>query len=453
MPKSKPWSEEEAAIAARMREGHSTYAEIAARLGRSSNSVEHALRSRNVKLPEVPKFDPRDVADPTDVEVLRLEREKLELQQRVKELNAKLTATHREQGLFQELAQVIRTTSVPLPPARQTKITPKKDATPCDLVLLLADEHADEVVNCQASWGLEEYNFNIFRVRLQRLFDLVVEYSTIHLPRHHFERLWIFKLGDSINGDVHGHGPRNHFANTLKAALAVGDVEAQFVSGLLPFFECGVHVVGVSGNHPRRSSAGKKDFDGPLDNFDYLVGTQMATRLAPAIDEGRASVTLPEAWSAFVRVRNGLWALNHGDDATSYTGLPWVGFDRRNNRVQTALQTLNERVNFFCYGHFHTPANFISGGAKSVHSGAWCAADTYALNRLAMAGEPQQDLMVIDDKPGTQGLILPIPIYVRDAQREQQYRAQEYDPALGRHLVLDTVRPKTSEGFQVVKVS
>src|SRR6185312_16236588 len=102
-----------------------------------------------------------------------------------------------------------------------------------------------------------------------------------------------------------------------------------------------------------------------------------------------------------------------------YTGLPWVGFDRRNNRVQAALIQAQQHVDFFAYGHYHTPAEFPSAGALSFHNGAFPGTDPYALGRLAISREPQQNLYVIDDSPGMRGLILPIPFYVRDEVRER----------------------------------
>jgi len=398
-----------------------------------------------------------DRPDPTDSRVLKLERQLSEAQSELRDYERKLKALHKQESLFEQVAGVVREVVQPLPALKSsgTRLpdVTAGDRTCCDFVLILADEHADEVVSREATWGIEQYDYNIFRVRLQRLRDLVRDYATVHLPRHRAERLWVFKLGDSVNGDIHGHGPKNHFANTIKSAIAVGDAEAQFVQSLIPYFPLGVHVVGVSGNHARKNVNIKKDYDdeGPHDSFDYLVGIQMATRLANEIAAGRCSVTLPKAWSAYVEVRNMIWALNHGDDVTSYTGLPFVGFDRRNNRVQSMLGRVRSRADAFVAGHFHMPAAFPSAGGTSYHSGCWVAADPYALNRLAAGGEPQQLLLVVGDKPRERGILLPIPLYLRHEETEVAYREGTYQPDLGQSTALDSVTPEVTTGLHIVR--
>jgi hypothetical protein len=436
--------------------------------GRTQNAVQQRISKGPPKLRKAAQLsaekhrkarigltaEPEERIDPTNAEVLRLERLLQESEASKRDSERKVKALQKEAGLFEQVAGVVREVVQPLPTSGAIlqdgrAATQAGDRTPCDFVLILADEHADEVVSREATWGIEQYDFNIWRCRLSRLRDLTRDYATIHLPRHAPERLWVFKLGDSVNGDIHGHGPKNHFANTIKSAIAVGDAEAQFVQSLIPYFPLGVHVVGVSGNHGRRSE--KKDYEGPLDNYDFLVAVQMAARLKEEIDAGRCSVTTPDAWSAYVQVRSMLWGLSHGDDTTGYTGLPWVGFDRRNNRVQTLLGRVERRADAFCYGHYHTPASFPSAGAVSFHSGCWTAADPYAINRLAAGGEPQQRLLVIGDKERERAILLNISLYTRHEETEAAYRRGEYEPDLGQTTTLDYVIPKSEGGLNVVR--
>lgn len=422
------------------------WTEIGDRLGISRDAARRAYaRAVGVEAARAP-------LDPTHPQLLRLERDNALLADTVRELKRKVRATHREAALFDALAETIKEHAAPFPVAPAPAFDSRKvglQRTPVDAVLLLSDEHADQVIDPAVVWGLEDYDFNIFRCRLQRLADVITEYVTIHLPAHQFERLWIFKLGDTVNGDIHDAGPRNHFANTVKAALAVGDAEAQFVQQLLPHFPGGVHVVGVSGNHPRRTRM--KDYDGPHDNYDYLAGVQLATRLGAEIAAGRVTVTLPESFSAYVEVRGRLWALNHGDDVLGYSGIPWVGFDKRNNRVQSILATADEHADYFAYGHYHTAAEFASAGGRSFHSGAWTYVDPFALEKLALGGhEPVQTLYVMDDK---HGIILPVPIYTRDRSRESAFRAGRYEPLIGRGLAVDAVNPqgRATPGVNIIR--
>jgi hypothetical protein len=394
--------------------------------------------------------------DPTNAEILRLERAVANRDETIRGLNAKIKVMHRDASIGEEMAGVIRTETRPLPPIPApafARIQDKaaKDATPCSFVMLLSDQHADAKYEREATWGLERFDFDVFRCRLERLRDLTRDYATVHLPRHRPEQLVILSLGDALNGDIHGMGPKNAFANTIKAAIATGDAQAQMIQSLLPHFPLGVHVIGLSGNHARRSNMKDYSQSGPHDSYDYLVGVQMATRLSAEIDKGRCSVTLPNSWSAFVRVRQTLIACNHGDEVNAMVGLPFVAFDRRNGRVQSMLAGVGERADIFVAGHWHTPAAFASAGGMSYHSGSFASPDPYAITRLAVGNEPQQLVLAIGDKPGPRGVLLPIPIYLRDEAKEEAFHAGTFTPELGRITALEVVTPAPSEGLHIIE--
>jgi len=380
-------------------------------IGREVGMSRDAVRRRLAKMSAM--LDTTRSADPTHNAILELERDRVVLKRELETVRRKLEAAHLDNALYEQLAEVIRDSVAPLPsPTWQHAAPAAGDGGAVDAVLLLSDEHGDEVLTADATNGLEVYDFRVFQMRLDRLRDKVILWTQKLLPAHRFNRLFVFKLGDAVNGDIHEQGPRNAFGNTLKAALAVGDAEAMMIDVLSNYFPGGVYVVGVSGNHPRRAS--RKDYDGPHDNFDYLVGTQIATRLA---NNGNVTVVLPESYTAYVEIAGRVWALNHGDDVVGYSGIPWVGFDKRNNRIQSILATAKTRADYFVYGHYHTAASFASAGGQSFHSGPWTFVDTYAMNKHALGGhEPTQTLFVVHEKFG---VILPIPIFTRDLAAER----------------------------------
>lgn len=410
-------------------------------VGRRYAKIAHRVGAGGA--PALPPPPPPPM-DPTHPDILDRDRQISVLRERLRNTNKQLEALHRRDTMVKQLADVVRESAQPLPPAPQVmyyegELAPKRHAV--DFVALLSDQHADEVVNRSSVWGLEEFNFDIFRARLGRYRDLIRDYAVKHLPRYKPEKLWVFHLGDSVHGDIHDNGPRNHFRNTIKAALAVGDAQAQMIQSLVPCFEQ-IVVVCVSGNHPRRSKG--KVYESPHDNFDYLVATQMATRLA---SEPTVSVIAPDSWTAFVEVRGRVWALNHGDEVTSYTGLPWVGFDRRSNRLQTLAASADVKIDYFAYGHYHTQALFTSAGGVSFHNGAFPAMDPYSIERVSVGRPPMQWLFVQDDE---RGVIMQLPILIRDESVEEMVRCGVYEPELGRRLTIDEITPAPDGGFELI---
>ena len=375
--------------------------------------------------------------DPIHPELRRLERLVTVEKARASDLQRKLEEADKKTDAVAAVVEEIQATVEPFrnpPGPRLVAVDP--EATPSSMVSLWSDFHADAVVDPDSVWGLEDYDFDIFRTRMQRLTDLHCDYLTQHLPRHHFEDLWVFGLGDNLHGDIHGHGPHNHFKSTPKAAIATGDVLADALYSIYAETGVPIRVVAVSGNHPRRSV--RKDYDGPQDNFDYVSWVQAATRLR---DLEHIDIVLPNSWTAFVEVRGRTWCLNHGDDVVGYAGHPWYGFSRKNGRIQSVIRNRDLQVDYFAYGHFHTPAMVAESAHQSWHNGAMPVTDTFAAEKVSACNDPQQWSFVVDD---ARGIIDILPLYVRDEEKEFLFRAGEYNPPIGRMTALDLVRPATS---------
>lgn len=321
------------------------------------------------------------------------------------------------------------------PPAPKPRVV-ASSATPVSMVSILSDIHADAIIDLDSTWGLEDYDFDVARARMERWTDLQIAYLTKHLPQHHFEELWVLGLGDYLHGDIHGHGPRNHFRSTPKAAIATGDLVADSLYEIWTQTGVPIRVVSVSGNHPRRSA--RKDFDGPQDNYDYVTMVQAATRLR---EVAGIDIALPNAWTALVEIRGKIWCLNHGDDVTGFAGHPWYGFSRKNARVQAIVARKDVRVDYFVYGHFHTPAMVSESAHTSWHNGAFPLTDAFAAEKVSACNTPQQWAFVQDE---SRGILNCLPLYVQDLGLEMRLRAGSWDPRLGKNTGLDIVAPETT---------
>ncbi len=417
---------------------HGAIVRVAKRLGKTKDAAESALhnlpdwdvlRNKGRALALNGEAPAKVEHDPVDPALRKAERRVVVLSDEVGQLRRKLKHSDRKDGIVLELAEQLESFVQPMLRPGFPRLKPiSNEQEPVDAVVSLSDQHGDSVIRTSGSWGLERYDFNVYRCRIWEWAKMIGRYCSVHLPNYKFETLWVWHLGDAVQGDIHNMKHRNHFGNSMVAALAIGDLQAEVFAYLSQFFER-IAVVCVPGNHGRTTQ--KIEWEDPFDNWDYLVAKTMKLRLA---GNEKVEIFTPRAWSAFVEVRGYLWNLNHGHGVRGVMGIPWYGFERREGRVQRLATFNNRPIDYFAYGHFHTPMTRPSGRGKAVHAGAWYFTDEYALNQLAVGNTPEQTLLVFSERFGRQ---IEIPLMVRDEGREQKMFNGEYEPPFGRNLVVD----------------
>jgi len=377
-----------------------------------------------------PEPGPESEKLPSDhPEIRELERLLQAEREKSRELRRKVQHVDRDATIIEQLSQVIVDTYEPIAPVKLEMPKSKKSQEPVDAVVTLSDQHTDRVIREEGTWGLEHYDFNVYRARLYEWAKVIRSYVTRHLPNYFFDTLWVWHLGDAVNGDIHNMKLKNFWANSLVASLAAGDVQAEALLWLAEAFKR-VVVVCVPGNHGRTTK--QIEWEDPYDNFDYLTAKAMALRLAEY--KNRLQIFTPRAWSAHVEVRGHLCHLNHGHGVTGTWGIPWYGFERREGRVQRLASFKNREVSYYFYGHYHTQLTRPSGKGKAIHAGSWYFTDEFSLNKLSVGNKPEQTMLMFSERFGRQ---LEVPIMLRDEEREGQLHDGKWIPPFGRELIVD----------------
>lgn len=374
----------------------------------------------------------------------QLRRRALLADERVRDLMRKLQHSDRNAGIIAELVTVLERTVSPIeidcPHALHIVAEENRQQEEVDAVVTLSDQHGDRVIHSEHTWGLERYDFNVFCARLYEWAKVIKAYTTKHLPNYKFHTLWVLHAGDAVNGDIHNMKHQNAFGNTLEAAIKVGDAQAQALAFLAPHFQR-IVVVCVSGNHGRTTP--KMNLEDPWDNMDYLVAKTMELRLKGTPLADKVEIVIPRAWTAYISIRGKLWSINHGNGVKGTWGIPWYGFERREGRLQKLVGTMDQQVDYFVYGHFHTPMTRPTGRGKAIHAGAFFATDAYSLNDLNLSNEPEQPMIVTSERFGRQ---IEIPIMLRDRAREDEMHKGLWTPPFGRVDVIEATASDAAIG-------
>jgi hypothetical protein len=333
--------------------------------------------------------------DPTDKRVLELEAEIVHLTDERNRERQKVKAGAKIAGLYKAVAAEMDLRIKPfhaLPPIYQPR---EKAQIVEDCVMHLSDGHHDAVVKPEAVGGLEEYDFPISCVRAERYVDTVIDWTQKTLaPTFSFPTLWLLAYGDHTSGEIHRAAERSYYRNQFRNCLAIGQLHALMIRDLAPYFRQ-VNVLYLAGNHGRRSM--KKDYNGALENWDYLVAEVARLHCK---DIGTVSFVIPDSWSANVSINGVGFSISHGDDVKGNLGIPWYGAVRRQKGLIALGSMTGQRPRYFVMGHHHTLATLADIDGEMLVNGSWVATDTFSYNALAGYREPSQLFHGVNPKYG-----------------------------------------------------
>lgn len=348
----------------------------------------------------------------TDAEMSILQEKLVHAQTTISELKSDLKSKTLESGLLRVLSDELKSkpiTSQFKPISVKTKDKKGKEVIEESAVLILSDLHGDQEIPAHRVNGLENYNFNVFCRRMERLVDVTIDHCKVNMANNYnFSTLYVLLLGDLTSGEIHGSAQHSRYKNSLKNSVAIGEVIGMALKDLSDNFEK-VIVLGLVGNHGRRNSGGhggygadKKCHRSPHDSFDYLCMSQAYTKVESIIESGKIEFVCPESYSALIEIEGHIVHASHGDDVRSFNGIPFYGLERYSRRLMSLTASLPDKKPpsyFFC-GHFHTSSNLnIVNNTELVIGGAFTATDEYALS-MGLMNQPKQTLMGFHPKYG-----------------------------------------------------
>ena len=253
--------------------------------------------------------------------------------------------------------------------------------------LFLSDWHYGEVVDPEQVDGLNEFNVEVLRARVEEVYRGVLSFKA----HRNYE---IYKLHIALGGDMTSGGPGIHDeireSNERVAAeqaIEVGALIADLIERLVPHYT-EIEVVGVPGNHPRmyKPHASKNVFD----NFDWV-----AYKYAEASLRGYDSVSchFPRAGFLLQKVAGRNILLWHGDGVkTTMPGVPWGGVVRRTAELKKEYARRGVILDGFKVGHFHAPN--VAGGV--FMNGSLVGVNEFGLKNFGSGEPPCQLLMTWD---------------------------------------------------------
>ena len=254
--------------------------------------------------------------------------------------------------------------------------------------LMRSDAQVGQYTDARWVQGVSRYDSHIYECRVNKLAEKVSLFREQDHRSLGLNKLVVYHLGDQVEGE--GIFKGQPFAIDLPGVEQLFHslrVEAGFVLFLASIFP-EVEIFCVPGNHGR---PGRKGDNHPKTNFDYVF-----YRLLQMTLERQENVKVYVSESPSMLVRQGEFncLLNHGDNATSWNGIPYYGLDRVAKRVHELYGMV---INYNFCGHHHTPCNLAD---RVIMNGCLPGGSDFSVNRLTVATRPSQKIFYFDKDHG-----------------------------------------------------
>lgn len=283
-------------------------------------------------------------------------------------------------------------------------------------ILLMTDNHFDEIVKPEQIHNLNAYNRAIAEMRLRKTFEGAVTLPQQYIgPSLRREGIVLAHAGDLITGEIHDELTET---NEAKPPETIEYFLDPMIAGIrLLREEYGkVHVVAVPGNHDRLYKK-KRAKGAARENWSWLFWKVIAREFKR---HTTITFTIPEAHDTIFQVHDTRFLLHHGDDFRGGGGIAGpltplaIGHYRKSRKHADAVRYTGDiSLNFdvILQGHIHhrnSIPGIITGGAAKGY-------DEYAAKGNFPFEPASQELIIVTPE---RGCTFQAPIYVEDPEDE-----------------------------------
>ncbi len=281
---------------------------------------------------------------------------------------------------------------LPKPKRDDITYTPKpqtKKYTAEHVGVMVSDMHIGASYSYDETGGLSQYNLEIFKKRLEKMKLSLLEITERHRGMYELPELHVFALGDVIAGEPGcGQWNDNYITlDTIQQAIEGVHAFRDLIATWSTAFEK-VTFYGIYGNHGR---VGKKGQTKASDNWDRFCYEMVQIAL---VDYDNIEWHIPKTWWLNPQIQGHSFYLCHGD---GIKGTTLAGVEKAESKVAGML---NQRLNYFLMGHFHSPAEIQTNSSRVIINGSFMGGDMYSLRDLGKNSAAEQKVFGIHKKKG-----------------------------------------------------
>jgi hypothetical protein len=310
--------------------------------------------------------------------------------QELKRAKRQLRTYEKEKQLSDRIIQIVKTSTQSIPveafthPRRPRVDTAKNVET---AVLQFGDIHIGEIVDALEVYGLNQYNFDVFKRRLQCLVDTIIHLCFDIHKGQTFDGLIINALGDMVSGYIHEEFEITGEGSMIQWALGGAYIMAQATLELAARFPH-VTINCVVGNHGRTQK--QKRYKRRYVNWDTIFYEAWAAYCKRAKN---VSFNIPRSFFMTTIIQGQRCVVLHGDDIRGWMGIPYYGINRAVGNFTQLMRSIGHDFTYFMLGHFHESADLQNANGDIIVNGSFIGGNEYSIGKLGKCAPPRQLLL------------------------------------------------------------
>ncbi len=265
-------------------------------------------------------------------------------------------------------------------------------------VIMVSDIHYGETISREETAGVNNYDAETAKARLQRLCFKVIDLCENHMGRAgvKYPGLVVCLGGDLIGGNIHEELRVTNDRTPAQAVNELTDILGSMLKTWADHFGR-VFVVSVVGNHGRMTLKPTAKHV-VLDNFDWIIACSLERDFR---DDPRIKFMTPEETDAFFTIYGMRFLLTHGDRLGTRGGDGIIGavgpIMRGVVKLANSERHIGRDFDYLLMGHWHQlmwlPGAIVNGCVKGY--------DEYARTKLRVAPQiPMQALFFVHPENG-----------------------------------------------------
>lgn len=259
-------------------------------------------------------------------------------------------------------------------------------------IALLSDIHFEETVKPENMVGLNAYSPEIAKKRLENYFINLIKLLNHHKKNYEIRTLVLALLGDLIGGWIHDELKQT---NSLSPIIALKDLQAILISGFKYLNDNldvdAIKVPCVIGNHGRTTQ--KRQFSNAVEtSYEYYLYCNLA-EICKLMGFSKFEFIIPTSPILIMEIYGNKYLFGHGDHFRYQGGIGGI-FIPMLKWFSNAVKLFGIKKAFI--GNWHTTINIkevaVNGSVKGY--------DSYAMGLFLPYEEPQQSLLLLNEKRG-----------------------------------------------------